>query len=83
VFDFAVQPLDRVGAMQLGAVRLREAQIGQHVGLHVIHHGGQLGRFEAELVRDLAPLRARLAGIAGISSWGLVGCNSNLTGDPR
>jgi hypothetical protein len=49
--------------VQLGAVRLRKAHIGQHVGLHVIHHGGELGRFGARLVGDLAPLCAGTDGI--------------------
>ncbi len=42
--------------MDFGAVLLGEAHIGQDVFFHLIHHGGELGGFGAQLVGDLAPL---------------------------
>jgi hypothetical protein len=35
-----------VDRVDFGAVLFGEAHIGEHVLLHVIHHGGELGRFE-------------------------------------
>ena len=54
--DLAVEALDRVGRVQLGAVLRRKAHIGEHVGLGFIHEDGKLGQFGPELVGNLAPL---------------------------
>ena len=61
--DLAIQSLQRIGAVQLGAVLGREAHVGQHVGLSLIHQGGELWQLGPELVGDAAPLRASLLGI--------------------
>jgi len=54
--DLAVEALDRVGRVQLGAVLRRKAHIGEHVGLGFIHEDGKLGQFGPEPVGNLAPL---------------------------
>ena len=54
--DLAVEALDRVGRVQLGPVLLREAHVGEHVGLGLVHQRGELRDLGAELVGDLAPL---------------------------
>ena len=38
---------------------LGEGHVGQHVGLRVVHDGGELGDLRADLVGDRAPLHAR------------------------
>jgi hypothetical protein len=43
--------------VQLGPVRRREAHIGQHVGLDLVHERGELGALGPELIGDLTPLR--------------------------
>ncbi len=53
--DFAVDTLQRIGRVQLGAVLLGEGHIGQDVGLGLVHEIGQLGRLGTELVGDLTP----------------------------
>ncbi|CCV09213.1 hypothetical protein MESS2_900003 [Mesorhizobium metallidurans STM 2683] len=40
--DLAVEALDRVGRVQLGAVLLEESHVDQHVGLGVVHDCRQL-----------------------------------------
>jgi hypothetical protein len=42
--------------VQLGTVLGREAHVGEHVGLGLVHQGGQLGDLGPELVGDAAPL---------------------------
>ena len=49
--------------MQLGAVLRREAHVGEHIGLGLVHQGGELGHLGPELVGDAAPLRLGLLGI--------------------
>ena len=39
----AVEPFERIGGMQLGAVLGREAHVGQHVGLSLVEQGGEFG----------------------------------------
>jgi hypothetical protein len=51
----AVQALEGVDRVQLRPVLRRDAHIGQHVGLGVVHQRGELG---AGLVGDAAPLLA-------------------------
>ena len=56
-----ISPLSRsIGLVrvQLGPVRRGEAHVGEHVGLGLVHEGGELGQLGAELIGDLAPLRA-------------------------
>jgi len=50
--------------VQLGAVSLREAHVGQHVGLRLIHQGSERGHLVPELVGDAAPLCRGLLGVA-------------------
>jgi hypothetical protein len=45
--DLAIDAFERVGRVQLGPVRGREAHIGQHVGLGLIPEDGELGSFGA------------------------------------
>lgn len=54
--------------MQLGPVGCREAHIGQHVGLAVVHQGGQLGQRRPELVGDhrQQSCRSGAAGTPGV-----------------
>jgi hypothetical protein len=61
--DLAVQALEWVDRMQLGPVGCREAHIGQHVGLAVVHQRGELGQRRSELVGDLAPLQPGGVGV--------------------
>ena len=70
-FDFAVQPFDGVGRMQLGAVFLREGHVSQHVGLGVIHDRRQPGHLRSDLVGDRPPLGA--GGLGGVLREG--GCD--------
>jgi len=44
--------------MQFGAVGGGEAHVGEHVGLGVVHDGGELGHPGAYLIRNGAPLGA-------------------------
>jgi len=67
-FDFAVQPLDRVGGVELGAVLLGEGHAGQHVSLSVIYDGRQLWHLRPDLVSDGTPLSA--GGLGGVLGKG-------------
>ena len=62
-FDLAVQPLQRVGGVDFGAVLGGEVHIGEHVGLRLIEQAGELGQTRAHLVGNVAPLLARTRGI--------------------
>jgi hypothetical protein len=62
-FNFAVQTLERVGAVQLGPVLRRKFHIGQHVGFGIIHQGGEFADARPQLIGDLAPLFAGVGGI--------------------
>ncbi len=54
--DLAVETLDRVCGMQLGAVSGGEVHVGEHVLLGGVHQRGELRHLRAELVGDGAPL---------------------------
>lgn len=56
--DLAVEALDRICGMQLGAVFLREGHVGQHVGLGVVEDGSEPGHLGPDLVGDGTPLGA-------------------------
>ena len=58
-----VDPFDRVGRMQLLAVLLGEANVGEDVVLGFVHQGGELGDLGPELVGDLTPLDLRAVGV--------------------
>src|SRR5215203_3690825 len=58
-FDLLVQPLERICAVDLAAMRGREVQVRQHVGLAVVDERAELRPFGSELVGDMAQ---RLAG---------------------
>jgi hypothetical protein len=45
-----------IGPVQLGPMRGREGHVGEHVGLDLVHKGGELGDLGSELIGDLAPL---------------------------
>ncbi len=60
--DLPVQPLDRVGAVSPGPALGREAHIGQHVRLGIVHQCRLFGDTWPGLVGDVAPcLRAAVA----------------------
>ena len=63
--DLAIDAFERVGRVQLGPVRGREAHIGQHVGLGLIQEDREVGQFGAPLVGDAPPLRPRRHGRIG------------------
>ena len=54
--DLAIDPFERIGRVQLGAVRGREAHVGEHVSLGLVEEG-KLRQFRTELVGDAPPLR--------------------------
>src|SRR5215472_1607665 len=62
-FDFFVEPLKWVGAVQFAAVRLGEIQIRQHIGLAVVDQRGKLRPFRPQLVGDVAQ---HLAGLGPV-----------------
>jgi hypothetical protein len=41
--DLAVEALDRFVGVDLGAVVRGEGHVGQHIGLGLVHEGGELG----------------------------------------
>ena len=61
--NLAVEPFERIGAVQLDPVLCGETHVGQHVRLGVVHQGRQLGHARAQLVGDMAPLLARGLGV--------------------
>lgn len=56
--DLVVETLNRISAVQLGAMLFRERHVGQHVGLGIIHDGGELRHLRQDLVGDGPPLSA-------------------------
>jgi hypothetical protein len=62
--DLAIEAIDRMGAVQLGAVLDRKGHIGEHVGLSFVHEGGELGQLGTGLVGDAAPLKPGRFGVA-------------------
>ena len=57
--DLTVEPLDGVGAVQLGAMLPREIYVGQDVMLGGVHERCELGHPRAQLVSHGAPLGVR------------------------
>jgi hypothetical protein len=49
--------------VDLGTVLLREGQVGEDVLLGLVEEGGELRQLDADLIRDLAPLRLGGAGV--------------------
>lgn len=56
---FLVQSFQRVGGMDYGPVLGREAHVGKHVELAVVHEGGELRPARAHLVGDEPECLAR------------------------
>ena len=54
--DLAVEALERVGRVQLRAMRGREGHIGQDTGLRRVEQAGEPRQLRPQLVDDLAPL---------------------------
>jgi hypothetical protein len=54
--DLAVEALDGIGAVQLGAVLWRERHVSEDVGLGLVHEPCQAIDVWAQLVGDAAPL---------------------------
>ena len=67
-FDFAVEPLEAIGGMDLGPVIDGEAHVGEDVVLGLVHEEGELWQLGPELIGDLAPLR--LGGLGAVLSKG-------------
>src|SRR5271166_3905896 len=67
-FDFAVEPLEAMGGMDLGPVIDGEAHLGEDVVLGLVHEEGELWQLGPELIGDLAPLR--LGGLGAVLSKG-------------
>ena len=69
-----VQALDRIGAVQLGAVLAGEGHVGQHVVLAGVHAGrpslGQRGRSWSATWRQVSPACARSGCIEGLPDRG-------------
>jgi hypothetical protein len=61
--DLAIESFERVGAVYLGAMLCREAHVGEHIGLGIVHQCGELADARPGLIGDLSPL---LAGSLGI-----------------
>src|SRR5215813_10730074 len=61
--DLAIEALERVGGMQLGAVLAWEAHVGKNVRLGLVHHGGELWNLWPQLIGDAPPLGASLPGV--------------------
>ena len=56
--DLAVEALDRIGAVELRPMLLREGHVGEHVGLGIVENSGELWQLRATLIGDGAPLGA-------------------------
>ena len=61
--DLAVEPLQRIGAVDLGPVILGKAHEGEDIGFGFVHQCGELGHLGPELIGDLAPLGSGHLGI--------------------
>ena len=56
--------LDRIGASAAWPDAARgKRHVGEHVGLGLVHQGGELRQLGAQLIGDLAPLRAGGLGV--------------------
>ena len=73
--DLAIQPLERIGRVDLGPVIFGEAHKREHVGFCLVHQGCQLGDLGSDLIGDLAPLATSGFGIF------LGKCGGNEGGD--
>jgi hypothetical protein len=51
-FDLAGEPFEAVGGVQFRPMVGGKAHIGEHVGLSLVHEGGQFGQLGPELVGD-------------------------------
>ncbi len=84
--DLAVEALDRVGGVVLGAVLGREAHVGQNVGFCVVHQASQFRHPRPRLVGDLAPLLAGgdrvVLGEGGVSGISCVSGHDGKEGAP-
>ena len=58
----AIETFERVGGVQLAAMRRWEVHGGQHVGFGLVH-GGELWQLGTELIGDFAPLGFSRSGI--------------------
>ncbi len=71
--DLTVEALEWIGAVKLCPVRGREAHVGEHIGLGVIHQGGEPWQLRPELIGDSAPLLGGRSGIVlggyALSHW--------------
>src|SRR5690606_41855769 len=56
--DLPVEAFDRLRAVKLGPMLLREGHVGEHVGFGVVEDGGKLRHLRSDLVGDGAPLGA-------------------------
>ena len=49
--DLAVEALDGVSGVKLGAMLLRKGHVGQHIGLGIVHQRGEPGRIWSATAR--------------------------------
>jgi hypothetical protein len=54
-FDLAIEALDGVDLLELGAVLLPERHSAEHIELRFVHDRGELGQLRPHLVCDRAP----------------------------
>jgi hypothetical protein len=66
--DFAVEPFEAVGGVDLGLVVDGKAHVGEHVGLGFVHEESELWQLGPEMVGDPAPLG--LSGVCAVLSEG-------------
>jgi len=64
--DLAIEPLDRIVAVQLRAVLGWEGHVGQHILLGAVHQGSEFWHGRAQLIGDATPL-----GLCGL--WSFLG----------
>jgi hypothetical protein len=60
-----IQPLQWVGAVELGAVLGWEGHVGQHVVLAVVHQDGELWRSRSQLVGNVPLAQQLRRGVMG------------------
>ena len=80
--DFLVEAFERVIRPALAPVLVREGELGQDIGLSLIHEVGHAGEALPEAVSDGAPLLAGTCGI-GLGEDGPDGGRDHLSGRLR
>jgi hypothetical protein len=60
-FDFAIEALDGIGGVQLGAVSLRKSHEGQNIVLGTVHQGGEFGDLQLDCASARNPITRAVA----------------------